>query len=597
MSGYRVPLKDIHFLCHQVLGLDEHRIKLSGSEDVSAEELDAIFEEAAKFAENMLAPVNVTGDLQGCSLKNGKVITPEGFRESYKAYVEAGWSGISADPNFGGQGLPTSVGVSVLEMMTTANMAWTLYPELSHGSVLAISAHGSEEQKQIYLTKLISGEWTGTMCLTESHAGSDVGLLSTRAKPRADGSYDISGTKIFISGGEHEMSENIVHLVLARLPDAPSGTKGISLFLVPKYKVSDTGELLDRNTLECSALEEKMGLHGCSTCVMNFDNAQGYLLGSENKGMSCMFTMMNAARIYVGIQGLGLMEGAYQKSLSYAQERVQMRALDGPKNPDQVADPIIVHPDVRKMLLTQKALVEGCRALIYETGRYQDCIKYGADAELRQTAELMVDFYTPIVKGFVTEVAQESTSLALQVFGGHGYIRETGIEQYVRDARITTLYEGTNGIQALDLMGRKTLHTQGKAMMSLVGESRELAGALEQEGFWFADKLRTVTSEWGELTGEIAERVQNDPNELGAAAVDYLMYSGYAVLAIMWGRMALCAKTELSDGKDDDFYQGKLATADFYFKRLLPRCLMHAEAMRAGAGSLMEIDPAGFAHA
>lgn len=595
MSDYRVPLREILFLCHEVLNLDAHRKTLIGCEEVSAEELDAVIGEAKKFAERELAPVNAIGDQQGCQLKDGKVSTPDGFAEVYKSYVDAGWCGISSDPNYGGQGLPISVGAAVLEIMTTANMAWTLYPELSHGSVLAIAAHGSEDQKQIYLTKLISGEWTGTMCLTESHAGSDVGLLRTRAKPRADGSYDISGTKIFISGGEHEMSENIVHLVLARLPDAPAGTRGISLFLVPKFDVDSEGGIGARNTLECSALEEKMGIHGCSTCVMNFDNARGYLLGNENKGMSCMFTMMNAARIYVGTQGLGLMEAAYQKSLEYARERLQMRSMAGPQNPEQMADPIIVHPDVRKMLLTQKALTEGCRALMYETARHQDNLKYGASDEVRQKAGLMVDFFTPIVKAFLTEAAQESTSHALQVFGGHGFIRETGIEQYVRDARITTLYEGTTGIQALDLLGRKTLMTQGKAMTVLIGEMQHMAEALKVEQFWFADQLSRVASEWGELTMEISERVQSDPNEMGAAAVDYLMYSGHAVLALMWARIAITAKAGLQEAPDDDFYTGKLATADFYFKRLLPRTLTHAEVIRSGASSLMDISSAGFA--
>ena len=601
MSEYRAPLREIRFLCNEVLNLDEHRLGLAGSEEVTAEEVDAILEEAAKFSENELATINASGDSQGCSLQDGKVTVPDGFMEAYKSYVAAGWTGISSDPAYGGQGLPISVGVSVLEMMTTANMAWTLYPELSHGSVLAIAAHGSEEQKQTYLTKLISGEWTGTMCLTESHAGSDVGLLRTKATPRPDGSYDISGTKIFISAGEHEMADNIVHLVLARLPEAPAGTRGISLFLVPKFNITGSGEVGERNTLECSALEEKMGIHGCSTCVMNFDGARGYLLGAENKGMNCMFTMMNAARIYVGTQGLGLMEAAYQRSLEYAKERVQMRALDGPKNPDQMADAIIVHPDVRKMLLTQKCLVEGCRTLVYETGRYQDNLKYGASDEIRQNASLMVDFYTPIVKAFITELAQECTSHALQVFGGHGFIRETGIEQFVRDARITTLYEGTTGIQALDLMGRKTLMTQGKAMTLVIGEMRDVADELVKAGLGFADKLRNISTEWGELTMDISEKVEDDPNEIGAAAVDYLMYSGYAVVALMWSRMALTAKAALAGNGNktgsDAFYEGKLAAANFYFNRILPRSLMHAQVIRSGADALMQISEEAFAEA
>ena len=475
--------------------------------------------------------------------------------------------------------------------MTSANMAWTMYPVLSHGTINALNAHGSEEQKQLFLTRLLSGEWTGTMCLTEPHAGSDVGILRTRAEPNADGSYAITGTKIFISAGDHDLAENIVHLVLARLPGAPEGTKGISLFVVPKILVNEAGVLGERNAVTCGALEEKMGIHGNATCELNFDGATGFLLGPENDGMRCMFTMMNAARIVVGVQGLGLMEAAYQAALGYAKERLQMRALTGPKYPDGPADPIIVHPDVRRMLLTQKAFVEGGRALAYYTAMQADLADCGPDPASRDRAEAMLDFLTPILKAFVTETGFEATNHAVQVYGGHGFIRQTGVEQYVRDSRITLIYEGTTQIQALDLIGRKVLRTQGAALLDLIGEMKTLAADAKETFPDLASELRRIGDEWGESALAIGARAAENPDELGAASVDFLMYSGYAVLAYFWLRMAQVAR----DG-DDMFSRGKVATAKFYFERLLPRAEAHRRSMEAGAASLMALDAEGFDH-
>jgi alkylation response protein AidB-like acyl-CoA dehydrogenase len=466
-----------------------------------------------------------------------------------------------------------------------------MYPVLSHGTINALTAHGTEAQKQTFLTRLLSGEWTGTMCLTEPHAGSDVGILRSKAEPNPDGSYAVTGTKIFISAGDHDLAENIVHLVLARLPDSPAGTKGISLFVVPKVLVDDAGGLGERNAVTCGAIEEKMGIHGNATCVLNFDGATGYLLGPENDGMRCMFTMMNAARIVVGVQGLGLMEAAYQGSLSYATERLQMRALSGPKNPDGPADPIIVHPDVRRMLLTQKALVEGGRALAYYTAMQADLADYGPDAASRQRGELMLDFMTPILKAFLTEMGFEATNHAVQVHGGHGFIRETGVEQHVRDSRITLIYEGTTQIQALDLIGRKVLRTQGAAMLEFIGEMKTLAADANGTFPDLARELVRIADEWAASAFAIGARAAEDPDELGAASVDFLMYSGYAVLAYFWLRMA-----RVAHGQDDAFSRGKVATATFYFERLLPRAEAHRRSMEAGAGSLMALDAEAFDH-
>ena len=596
MPDYRVPLRDMRFLVHDVLDFPGHYAQLAHSE-VSADLVDAILDEAARLTEKEIAPLRRIGDTDGCRLADGKVTTPEGFREAYVAYAAGGWSGISGDSAYGGQGLPESVAGFIAEMTMSANMAWAMYPGLSHGAIHALEAHGSDEQKQTYLTKLLSGQWTGTMCLTESHAGSDLGLLRARAVPNVDGSYAITGTKIFISAGEHDLAENIVHLVLARLPDAPEGTRGISMFLVPKLVPDADGETGERNAVVCSALEHKMGIHGNATCVLNFEEATGYLIGPENEGMRCMFTMMNSARLVVGFQGLGQMEGAFQASLTYARERRQMRAASGPVDPDEGADLIIVHPDVRRMLLTQKALIEGGRAMAYYASQLVDSAGDLPDADARAQADALLDFMTPIVKAFLTEVALESVNHAVQIHGGHGFISETGVEQYVRDTRITLIFEGTTQIQALDLLGRKILRDQGKALMGFIGEVNEFCTAQKSNAALepYVDRLGALMQQWGELALEVGARTQEDLDELGAASVDFLMYSGYVTLAYFWARMVAVASEKLTAG-DDAYLRGKLKTAEFYYERVLPRVEGLAQCIRAGAPSLMAPTPDELEH-
>ena len=573
------PQQEIRFVLHEVLAFEGHYQRLGLEDLATGALLDAVLEEGARFADNELEPCNRAGDEHGCAFDDGRVTTPPGFKEAYAKYRELGWAGICGDPAFGGQGLPHSVGLLLEELTCRANMAWTMYPGLSRSAIAALQSHGDEEVKARFLGHLLSGTWTGTMCLTEPQAGSDVGLLRTRAEPHADGSYRISGTKIFISAGEHDMAENILHLVLARLPDAPAGTKGITLFAVPKLMESG-----DANGVKCGGIEEKMGIHGSATCVMHFEDARGYRIGEENRGMHCMFTMMNAARIGVGLQGVCVAQAAMEAANAYALERLQMRSLSGPKAPDKPADPIVVHPDVRRMLLTQKAIVEGGRTLIYYCGQLLDESTHGADAAARDKADTLLDFLTPIVKGCLTELGFESVNHAMQVFGGHGFIRETGVEQFVRDARITLIYEGTTQIQGLDLLGRKIVATQGAGLMQFIGMMNELADALPEGAEDRAATLRALASEWGELTLAIGGRAQADPEELGAASVDYLMYSGYCVLAYFWAKMAEAARAR---GTEDPLAAGKVAVAEFFFKRLLPRTQAHKAAIEAGADSLM----------
>ncbi|MCR9276540.1 MAG: acyl-CoA dehydrogenase C-terminal domain-containing protein [Pseudomonadaceae bacterium] len=586
------PLRDMKFVLFDVLRGEQHYDSLNAEQEVGRELIDAILDEAARFASGELAPINAVGDRDGCKLIDGQVTTPAGFKEAYKLFAEGGWAGLSGETTYGGQGLPESLSVVVEDLFSQANIAWSMYPGLSRGAIEALEAHGSEEQKQTFLTKLLSGEWTGTMCLTEPHCGSDVGLLRTRAEAAADGTYRVSGTKIFISAGDHDMANNIVHLVLARLPDAPQGTRGVSLIIVPKFNLDGT-----RNGVSTGAIEEKMGIHGNATCVLNFDDATGYMVGEPNSGMRSMFTMMNGARLVVGLQGVALAEAAYQKSLSYARERLQMRSLSGPKQPDKPADPIIVHPDVRRMLLTQKALVEGGRALVYLGALTADRALHGADEEERALADERLDFLTPIIKGFLTEAGFESANLGVQVFGGHGFIWETGIEQHVRDARITTIYEGTTGIQGLDLLGRKVLMTQGKALLAFAQEINELANELPAELTDLAQPLLDLTAQWGEMTMSLGGKAMQNPDEVGAASVDYLMYCGYACLAFIWAKMAAEAHAQSAGQTEPDHYlAGKIATARFYFSRLLPRTAAHFAAINAGAEPLMTIEDAWFDH-
>jgi alkylation response protein AidB-like acyl-CoA dehydrogenase len=590
MSTYRAPLADMRFALFDVLGAEALFARLGFSE-ATRDVVDAVLEEGARFNESVLAPLNRIGDQVGCTYDkaSGEVRTPPGFREAYAQFVEGGWSGLTSPPEFGGQGLPHLAGVPLKEMIDAANLAWGNFPLLSHGATEALLHHGEDWQREAFLKPLVEGRWTGTMCLTEPHCGTDLGLLKTRAEPQADGSHSITGTKIFITAGEHDFTDNIVHLVLARLPEAPAGVKGISLFIVPKVQVGRDGAAGTRNAVRCGALEHKMGIHGSATCVINFDGAQGWLIGQPNKGLAAMFTMMNTARLAVGLQGLGLADRAYQNALRYARERLQMRALAGAKFPDKPADPIIVHPDVRRMLLTQKALVEGGRVLGYHAASLVDIAGHGADADERAQAEALLGFMTPIVKACLTEWGVECTYHALQCFGGHGYIAEHGMEQLARDARITTLYEGTTGIQALDLMGRKVMQQQGAGLRIFLGMVETFCAEHTNDPTCaeFIEPLRTLAAEWQELTLQVGQRAVSNPEEVGAAAYDYLFYSGYASLAYWWARSVAAAGASTQSGA---FKAAKLETARFYFARILPRTRTHAAAIASGAGPLMAMD-------
>src|SRR3990167_3570258 len=597
MPEYKAPLRDTRFLIDEVFDFPASYAAL-GAVDATPDMVAAILEEGAKFCEQVLAPLNRSGDEEECQFDNGVVTTPKGFKEAFAQYGEGGWMSLAADPAYGGQGLPHSLGLLVSEMVGASNTSWGMYPGLTHGAMSAIHAHGTEAQKQTYLSKLTEGSWTGTMCLTEAHCGTDLGLIKTRAVPQADGSYAVSGSKIFISAGEHDMSENIVHLVLAKLPDAPAGTKVISLFIVPKFLPNAEGQAGERNGVSCGSIEHKMGIKASATCVMNFDSATGYLIGEANKGLNCMFTMMNHARLGTGMQGLCLGETSFQGAIKYATERLQMRALTGPKAPDKVADPIIVHPDVRRMLLTMKAFNEGNRALAYFTAQLIDQAHRGDSAEQREEAENLLAFLTPICKAFMTETGLEVTNHGMQVFGGHGFIREWGMEQLVRDCRIAPIYEGTNGIQALDLLGRKVLGSQGKLLRGftkIVHKFCEAQAEHPQLASYVA-QLNGLNQQWGELTAKVGMAAMKNPDEVGAASVDYLMYSGYIILGYLWLRMALVAQAQLDAGSGDaDYCRGKLATSEFYFKRLLPRTAAHRAAIEAGSECLMKLPSELFA--
>jgi len=583
MNNYIAPQRDMKFALFDVLESEKLFAKL-GISSAERDTMDAVLEEAAKFTQTILAPLNSVGDEHGCihDKNTGAVTTPPGFKEAYAQFVEGGWSGLTAPEAMGGQDLPESLGAVVKEMIDAANLAWGNYPLLSHGATEALKHHGEDWQKEAFLKPIIEGRWTGTMCLTEPHCGSDLGLLKTAAKPNADGSYAVTGTKIFITGGEHDFTDNIVHLVLARLPDAPPGTKGISLFIVPKFKVARDGSMGPKNSLSCGSIEHKMGIHGSVTCVMNFDGAEAYLIGQANKGLNAMFTMMNTARLAVGLQGLGLMDRAYQNALAYSRDRLQMRSLSGAKFPDKPADPIIVHPDIRRMLLTCKALAEGGRVMALHAAHQVDILERSKDDEERKAADEMLSFLTPIVKGLLTEWANECTYHALQCFGGHGYVHEWGMEQLARDARITTIYEGTTGIQALDLLGRKIMQQQGAGMRRFLALIQQFCetNAAKPELTEFVLPLAEVTKQWGELTMEVGKKAMSNADEVGAASYDYLFYSGYVVLAYWWARSVATANVS---SHNDDFKTMKLETARFYFARILPRIHSHAAAMRSGA--------------
>ena len=599
MPQYKAPLRDMQFVLHELLNAEDHYAKLPAfQENVSRELVDQYLEAAADFCENELSPLNQVGDREGCTWNDGVVTTPTGFKEAYQKYIELGFPSLSAEEQYGGQGLPVSLGNVISEMVGTANWAWGMYPGLSHGAVRTLEHHGSDEQKATYLPKLVSGEWTGTMCLTESHAGSDLGIIRTKAEPQADGSYAISGEKIFISAGEHDMAENIVHIVLARLPGAPKGTKGISLFIVPKFNLNADGSLGERNGVRCGSIEHKMGIHGNATCVINFDNAKGFLIGPENRGLNCMFTFMNTARIGTAIQGLSASEGSFQGALTYAKDRLAMRSLSGPKAPEKEADPIIVHPAVRNMLLTQKAFAEGGRALVYLLSLHADIVEQGATEEERKFSDNILSLLTPIAKAFLTETGSESAKHGVQVFGGHGFISEHGMEQIVRDTRISCLYEGTTEIQAIDLLGRKVLGTQGAMLKDFTKIIHKFAEANKDNAAMqeFVEPLAALNKEWGDLTMQIGMRAMQNPEEVGAAAVDYMYFSGYVTLAYLWARMALVAQEALAAGTTDvDFYNAKVATARFYFKKILPRVRSHVDVIATGVEPLFALDAEHFA--
>ncbi|MDR7330980.1 acyl-CoA dehydrogenase C-terminal domain-containing protein [Roseateles asaccharophilus] len=596
MPQYTPPMRDMQFVMHELLNVVDELKMLPGHEDIDADTINAVLEEGGKFAAEVIAPINLSGDAEGCTLDKAthEVTPPKGFKEAYKQYVEGGWPALSCDPQFGGQGLPHLVNQFFYEMLNSANQAWTMYPGLSHGAYEALHAHGTPEQQATYLPKLTSGEWTGTMCLTEPHCGTDLGMLRTKAEPQADGTYKITGAKIFISAGEHDMAENIIHLVLARLPDAPQGSKGISLFVVPKFNVNADGSLGSRNNIFCAGLEHKMGIHGNSTAQIVLENAVGTMVGQPNKGLAAMFVMMNAARLGVGNQSLGLTEVAYQNAVAYAKDRVQMRALSGPKAPDKPADPIIVHPDVRKMLLTARAFAEGGRMLQAYTVLQLDKALKCDDEDERKEADAEVALLTPIIKAFITDNGWLATSHCMQVFGGHGFIHEWGMEQFVRDARINMIYEGTNTIQSLDLLGRKVLGNNGATLKKF---GKKIAAFIEEEGTVeamqeFVNPLADLGDKVNKLTQEIGMKAFGNPDEVGAAAVDYLRVVGHMTFAFFFAQAAKIALAKKDSG--DPFYTAKLATARFYFAKLLPETASLIRTCRAGLSPLMEMEEALF---
>jgi alkylation response protein AidB-like acyl-CoA dehydrogenase len=595
MASYKAPLRDMRFVLYELVGGDE-LARLPGYEEFTRDLIDPVLEEAAKVCEQVLHPLNRPGDEEGCTFENGVVRTPKGFIEAYQTYREGGWTSLSADPAYGGQGVPKALNVLVEEMTCSANLSFGMYPGLSAGVYHALHAYGSEELKCTFLPKLVDGTWSGTMCLTEPHCGTDLGLLRTQAVPQPSGSYKITGTKIFISAGEHDLTENIIHLVLARLPDAPKGIKGISLFLVPKFLVKENGSPGPRNGVACGSIEHKMGIKASATCVINFDSAEGWLIGTPNKGMQAMFAMMNQERLAVGIQGLGLAEASYQGAVAYARERLQGRSLSGTKYPNKPADPIIVHPDIRRMLLTQRAYVEGCRALAVWTGKALDTAKHHPDAAERARAEDFIAVITPVVKALMTDLAFEATNLGVQVLGGHGYIREHGMEQYVRDCRIAQIYEGTNGVQALDLIGRKLPAHSGRYLRAVF---HPISAYIEEKA---ADKgmeefVKPLSRAFGQLqqaTGQIALAGMSKPEEAAAAASDYLRFFGLVMLAYLWARMAEISLAKAETDDPDGFYRAKIGTARFFVARLLPQAGALFQAIMAGGKTMMEFEEAAF---
>ncbi|WP_290524240.1 acyl-CoA dehydrogenase C-terminal domain-containing protein [Alcanivorax sp.] len=587
MAIYKAPLEDMRFVLNDVFKADEQWATMPATAEVTRDLSDAILEEAGKMTEGLLFPLNREGDEQGCSWNDGDVATPAGFKDAFKTFAENGWTAFSGNPEFGGQGMPKSLAVLFEEMMHSANSSFALYPALTSGACLAIDAHASEELKNQYLPKLYSGEWSGTMCLTEPHSGTDLGIGRTKAEPNDDGSFSITGTKIFITGGEHDLTSNHIHLVLAKLPGAPEGSKGISLFLVPKFLPDADNNPGERNGATCGSIEHKMGIKGSATCVMNFDNAKGWIIGEPNQGLACMFTMMNYERLSIGLQGLGLGEVSYQSAVDYARERLQGRSATGAKNPNGPADPIIVHGDVRRMLMNMRAINEGGRALAAYVGMQLDAAKFSEDADIKKKAEDRVALLTPIAKAFFTDRGLETTITGQQVFGGHGYIREWGMEQFVRDCRISQIYEGTNGIQALDLAGRKVARNGGKSVDAFLADADAWleANAGNAELAQVQDSVKAALALLKSATDELLSQAGDNPDAISAGAVEYLDIFGYAIYAWLWAQML--AATE---GRDDDFAKAKRITGQYYFQRFLPKAEALLAQLKGGAATMMSLD-------
>ena len=595
MPNYKVPVDDFMFLFNDVFDMQTLYKQVKGGDQATPDMIEAIFSEGAKFSENELAPLYQSGD-QGCVWNDGVVTTPEGFKQAYQTYIDAGWTSLTGSQDMGGQQLPSSVGLAVTEMITSANWAWAMYPGLSEGAIATLEDHGTDEQKQTYLTKLIEGTWSGTMCLTEPHCGTDLGQMKTKAVPNDDGSYSVHGTKIFISAGEHDLTENIVHIVLAKLPDAPKGTKGLSLFIIPKFLPAVDGSVGERNGVRCGSIEHKMGIHGNGTAVLNFDGAKSFLIGQPHDGLNAMFTYMNVARIGTASQGVSAADRSYQGASAYARERLAMRSISGVKNPDGPADAIVEHPDVRRMLLTQRAIAEGGRAMVTYASQFADIYRGGRSQDAKDKAEQRLGFCTPILKGFITELGVEAASHGVQVFGGHGYIKEWGMEQILRDSRIATLYEGTTGIQALDLIGRKVLLDRFKQLKIFTGEMLSFA---KQFAPWRpAGRNKTMRKQawalvklavrWRLLAYKLGAGAKKNPDSIGSASVDFLMFSGYAYMAYMFAKMSATAVDKINAGEGDAaFMQDKLHTATFFFERLLPRADVHAAGVKASSSSVM----------
>ncbi|WP_417796269.1 acyl-CoA dehydrogenase C-terminal domain-containing protein [Terasakiella pusilla] len=590
MATYKAPIRDMQFVMYELMNADKLS-DMPGFEEATRDLIDPVMEEASKITQDVLFPLNRSGDEEECQWVDGKVTTPSGFKEAYKLFREGGWTAISCDPNYGGMGMPKTVNTMIEEMICSANLSFGMYPGLSYGAYTAMHGFASDELKDTYLPKLVDGTWSGTMCLTEPHCGTDLGLCRTKADPQDDGSYLVTGTKIFISAGEHDLTDNIIHLVLARTPDAPKGIKGISLFVVPKYLPDAEGEAGEFNNVSCGSIEHKMGIKASATCVMNFDNAKGWLVGTLNKGMQGMFAMMNQERLAVGVQGLGLAEASYQGAVEYAKERLQGRSLSGVKHPDKAADPIIVHPDVRRMLMTQRAYIEGCRALGGWVAEELDVSRKHPDEKRRGEADEFVQLMTPIVKALFTDLGFECANHGMQVFGGHGFIREHGMEQYVRDCRIAQIYEGTNGIQALDLIGRKMPDKAGRLLRRFFHPVQAYIeqNVMDDELGEFVQPLAKAFGRLQQVTGYLAQVGMSKPEEAAAGATEYLRLFGLVGLAYMWCRSVEVAKDNL-EGSEADFYKAKMTTARFYMQKLLPQASSLATSIMAGGSSMMELE-------